>query len=431
VVLALHSLHFRVHTRVLLTLLVACAVTSALWANTSARQLLGEAAAAQEAGQLALAREKIEAARALRPDYPRIHLQLARLNASAGDRAAALAALSTLADYGLSLDLGRDRAFASLANHPQWDALVRRFVANGAPQGSPRVDVTLPARTGIIETAVRDSHGRWFLADVRNRCIWIRETDGTLREFSAANDNLLGVFSLALDEPRGLLWAGVSATPAMRDFDAATPYRARLVAYSLVNGACVRSLPLPESNRAAILGSMVLSADGTLYATDSAAPIIWRLSADEPIAERWCENAAFGSLQGLTLSTDQNALYVADYGNGVWRVDISSKQPRLLIAPAGSTLFGIDDLHLANQALYAVQNGVTPQRILRVELDAAGEPHRAHVLISGHDSASDLTGGFIEDDRYHFIGNSGWALFDSPASTAPTPRDVQVLSVPL
>lgn len=37
VLFATHSLHFRVHTRVLLTLLVACAVTMALWAEPPMR----------------------------------------------------------------------------------------------------------------------------------------------------------------------------------------------------------------------------------------------------------------------------------------------------------------------------------------------------------------------------------------------------------
>jgi len=39
VLLATHSIHFRVHTRVLLTLLVACAVATALWAQAPAHDL--------------------------------------------------------------------------------------------------------------------------------------------------------------------------------------------------------------------------------------------------------------------------------------------------------------------------------------------------------------------------------------------------------
>lgn len=429
-VLALHSLHFRVHTRVLLTLLVACAVTSALWAESTPRQLLSEAATAQAAGQFALAREKLEAARALRPDYPRIHLQLARIHALAGESAAAFAELETLATYGLALDLGRDRSLAALTADPRWDALLRRFAANNAPQGQPRAEVVLPARTGIIEAAVRDAKGRWFFADVRNRCIWVRETDGALREFSAGGDDLLGVFSLALDETRGLLWAGVSAAPEMKNFDASAIYRPRLVAYALADGACVHSLPLPESHRSAILGSIALSADGSLYATDSAAPIIWRAQVGATEVERWLEDAAFASLQGLAFSADQRALFVADYGNGIWHIDTASKQPRLLVAPAGSTLSGIDDLRFAQGALYAVQNGLAPQRLLRIELDADGAPHRTSVLLSGHAAASDLAGGSISDGRYHVIGNSGWSLFSSSAAE-PAPRDIAVLSVSL
>lgn len=42
VLFATHSLHFRVHTRVLLTLLVACAVTAALWADSPRQPALAE-----------------------------------------------------------------------------------------------------------------------------------------------------------------------------------------------------------------------------------------------------------------------------------------------------------------------------------------------------------------------------------------------------
>jgi hypothetical protein len=72
VLFATHSLHFRVHTRVLLTLLVACAVTMALWAEPPTRALFREAAEAQKAGQLEVELEKLEAVRTVRPDFPRL-----------------------------------------------------------------------------------------------------------------------------------------------------------------------------------------------------------------------------------------------------------------------------------------------------------------------------------------------------------------------
>ncbi len=430
VLFATHSLHFRVHTRVLLTLLVACAVTAALWAQPPTRELLREAATAQKAGQLDVAITKLEAARVLRPDYPRILVALARAHVAAGHTEAALAALDAVASFGLAFEAANDPALASLSTTPAWTGLLAKFTTNAAPRGEPHLALTLPARDGIIESAVADSHGRWFFADVRNRCIWTRGADGTLREFSNARDGLFGVFSLALDEKRGRLWAGVSALPEMKDFNAADKGAAFLAEYDLATGALVRKVALPASGDAHVLGSLVLAGDGSIFATDSGAPVIWRLAPGATAVEAWLEHDEFLSLQGLAFSADGRALYVADYANGIWRLDVATKTPRLLRAPALTTLFGIDDLRCTGRSLVAVQNGTAPLRVLRVDLDDAGEARAASVLISGHPRLDDLAGGWLHDGRYFVVGNAGWALFNSPAAR-PAPRDVSIFAVNL
>lgn len=430
VLVATHSLHFRVHTRVLLTLLVACAVTMALWAEPPTRQLFRDAAAAQKAGQLDLALEKLEAARALRPDYPRLLLEIARVNAAVPHEAAALAALENLARIGFAFDPAKDPALAPLASATAWPEIVVRFAKNAEPHGRAELALTLPARDGIVETAVADSRGRWFFADVRNRCIWLREADGTIREFASARDGLLGVFSLALDEAHGRLWAGVSALPEMKNFTAADKGAAFLAEYDLATGACVRTLPLPSSERPHVLGSLALAEDGGMFATDSAAPVIWRVAPGASRLEAWLESDRFVSLQGLAFSADGRSLYVADYANGVWRIDVASKTPRLLRAPADATFFGIDDLRCTGRALIAVQNGVAPYRVLRIDLDDAGEARAAAVLAGAQPQLDDLAGGWLHDGRYYVVGNAGWNLFASPGA-APAPRDVLVFSVTL
>lgn len=430
VLFATHSLHFRVHTRVLLTLLVACAVTMALWAEPPQRALLREAAAAQKAGQLDRALEKLEAARALRPDYPRLLLEIARVNAAAGHADAACAALENLARIGFAFDPAKDPVLAPLASAPAWSTLVARFDANAAPQGRADLALTLPARDGIVETAVVDSRDRWFFADVRNRCIWKRDADGALREFSHPSDGLLGVFSLAVDEKRGRLWAGVSATPETKKFTLAERSRAFLAEYDLATGAFVRAVTLPATDRPHVLGSLALAGDGSVFATDSAAPVIWRFAPEAASAEAWLESDQFASLQGIAFSADRSALYVADYANGVWRIDVASRTPRLLRAPADTTLFGIDDLRCSGRALVAVQNGIAPLRILRIELDDTGEARSATVLAAAQPRLDDLAGGWLHNGRYYVVGNAGWSLFESPGAM-PAPRDVFVFSVTL
>ncbi|WP_415907372.1 hypothetical protein [Oleiharenicola sp. Vm1] len=427
---ATHSLHFRVHTRVLLTLLVACAVTMALWAEPPVHPLLREAAAAQKAGQFELALAKLEAARALRPDYPRLLLELARVNAAARHPDAACAALDQLARLGVAFAPAKDPALAALASAPAWAPLAARFAANAVPQGRADLALTLPTQDGIIETALADSHGRWFFADVRHRCIWTREADGSLRKFSHDRDGLLGVFSLALDESHARLWAGVAATPEMQGYAEADRGRAFLAEYDLTAGALVRTVALPADQRPHVLGSLTLAADGGLFATDSAAPVIWHVAPGATQAEAWLENDQFASLQGLAFSADGRALYVADYANGVWRIDVASKTPRLLRAPADTTLFGLDDLRGAGRALVAVQNGIAPARVLRIDLDAAGDARAVTVLAAALPRFTDLSGGWLRAGRYEVVGDAGWNLFSTPTA-APAPRDVPILSVPL
>lgn len=429
--LAHHSLRFRVHTRVLLTLLVALAVTGILWAGEDPHTLLREAAAASQAGDPALALTKLEAARAARPDYPRVRSLLARAYVAAGQPAQAVAELHALADFGLSFSLANDPALAGLSSHADWPAVAERLARNAAPQGRGAVTCVLPDRDGIVESVALAPDGRWLFGDVRNRCIWQRETDGSLSLFAAADAaNRPGVFALAVDARAGVLWVGLSAMKEMRGYTDADRGRASLAQFDLSSGRLLREFPLPADGREHVLGSLALASDGSVFATDSASPAIWRLAAGSATPERWLEHAAFRSLQGLAFSADASALYVADYGNGLWRIDVPSRSPRLLDAPAGTTLFAIDDLQRHGRDLIAVQNGFAPHRVVRLALDERGEPRTVTVLESGHPALTDAGTGTVADGAYVFVANSGWELFPSPES-APAPRAVTILRTPL
>lgn len=68
VLLAFHSFHYRVHTRVFLTLLVLFAVTTLALAEPPPRELVQAAVAALRADDLGAARTSLERARQLAPD---------------------------------------------------------------------------------------------------------------------------------------------------------------------------------------------------------------------------------------------------------------------------------------------------------------------------------------------------------------------------
>ncbi len=432
VLLATHSLHFRVHTRVLITLLLVLAVTVAAIAGPEHRKLLTEAAAAQQAGDSAQFIAKLEAARTLRPDYPHVLLNLARGYAATGRADDALAQLRTLAGMGLALNVAADPAFVTLRDTPSFTELTAAFAANARPAAARDEAAWAVADvTGIIESvAIHPETLESFFGDVRNRCIWYRDVSGphgVLKKFSADGDGLDGVFALKIDAARGTLWASCSALPAMAGYAESDKGRAFLAEYDLATRKLRGKHALPADDRRHVLGDFVLAADGTVYATDSASPVIWRLAPGGTRLERWLEHDDFVSLQGIAVSADGRTLHVADHANGLWHIDTATRTPGLLRAPAGSTLFGVDGLYPVPGGLVAVQNGVNPQRILRLDLDAAGAVTRVKVLLAGHAAMDDAALGQVVNGRLQFVANSDWALFEPPCA-APAPRNVVILS---
>jgi len=325
---------------------------------------------------------------------------------------------------GLSYAIDQDPSLAALQPQAGFAALVRRFAANAGPQGAGRVAFHLPDRAGIIEGLARDAAGHWFFGDVRERCVWRLDPAGRLERF-AADPSLLGVFGLKVDDAHRALWAGTAAVPEMRGAGPESKGRAALVEFDLADGRVRHSAAVPADGREHVLGDVLLAPDGSVFASDSLAPVIWRLPRGGDRLQRWLESDDFVSLQGLALAPDGHDLIVADYANGLWRISLADQSHALLRPPTGATLFGIDGLYAVAGGLVAVQNGVAPQRIVRLRLDAAGQPAALTVVEAGHEAMNDVSLGAVAGDQFHFIGNSGWSLYEQPGAT-PAPRAVTV-----
>ncbi len=417
----------------MLTLAVAvfCFFCIALHAEPRHRELLSEATAAGKAGNFALAIQKLEASRALRPDYPRVVLNLARSYAAANQTEAALATLRSLVDMGLTIAIDQDPGLAAVRGAPEFASLVRDFAANGTARGPGATVLKLPGMTGITEgLAYRAVTGEWFFSDVRNRTVWRRDAVGAITRYSGETDALLGTFDLKVDEPRKLLWVSTSMLDEAAGYTAADKGRAELVAYDLTTGKLARRVALPVSPKGRALGSLVVAADGTVYATDSVTPAVWRIAAGAEVAEEFVAHPDFVSLQGLDFSADGRALLVADYGNGLWRVNLADRTAALLPPPADTTLFGIDGLAAVPGGLIAVQNGIAPLRVIRIHLGPGDRPDAVTVLEAGHSAMTDPTLGTVVNGAFVFIGNAGWELFAAPGAR-PAARDVLILSTPL
>ena len=79
-----------------------------------------------------------------------------------------------------------------------------------------------------------------------------------------------------------------------------------------------------------LLGDLTITRNGDVYASDSRAPIVWKLRAGGDTLERFVESPLLLNAQGLTFTPDEKTLYLADYSRGMLKIDPSSRSVRLL-----------------------------------------------------------------------------------------------------
>lgn len=300
-----------------------------------------------------------------------------------------------------------------------------------APAPGPRADAAfiLPQMTGLVEgIAFRPKTGAYYFGDVHLRCVWLRAADGTVTRFTAPDDRLLGIFRVAVDESRGALWASMGAIDQMQGVTPARKGAGGLAELDLATGQVRRVIAAPADGTPHLLGDFVQLADGTIYATDTTSPVIWRLAAGGSALEPLV-HGGFRSLQGITLSGDGRGLFVTDYPVGVLYVDIATKAIRPLVPPAGTDLRGLDTLlRTPAGALVAINNATARQRVLRLTIDGGATAITKVDILAADPAMADATLGTFAGDAFVFIGDGGWGRFE-PGKVDASPRSVPVLRV--
>lgn len=401
-------------------------------------RLAREATAAAEAGDQAGYLAKMEAAVALRPDFPRMLVNLAAAQLALERPDDAVATLDRLAALGLSSPVEKTEEFAALRPRKDFQAVVKKLAANLHPKGSGEIAFSLRGVTGLIEgIAWREKTGQFFFGDVNGRAVWVREgKEGALRRFTPEGDELLGVFGLAVDEESGALWAATSAVAAMRDFTSDQDGTAALAEIDLASGAVRRVIPVVRragDQQSHVLGDLAIATDGSVFIPDSGGTTLWRLAPGGTALESFVESPEFLSLQGIVLLSADVAV-VADHANGLLRIDLAGRRVRRLESPPDTSLIGLDGLALAPDGrVFAIQNGLRPNRVLRIELEGLAESVAAvTVLESGHITmAAPSLGCIAADGDFYYVGNAGWTRFEDTDGRPSAPRSVPIFRTKL
>lgn len=385
------------------------------------RRLRSEGVAAANADDLATADNRLAQADALIPNHPGMMLMRARLAAQGPNPADGLAHLRRYADAGLVVDPSRDPALSQLAGTPGYDEAVARIAVNRQPVGADRLSVVASLPAGLlVESVVRDeAHGRWLVSTIAERTILAVADDGSVTPWLAEIPQTGGLLGLTADPARGWLWAASAPLPpALHAAQGELP-RAALLRIELETGRINAWFEAPTGDGHAF-GDVALGPDGTAYVADASGAIFRVRPVMEATLETVAAAGAVAAPQGMVVTPDGKALIVADYSSGLLRIDLATGVLVRLAAPADASLIGVDGLASDGRGIYALQNGVAPQRVLKLTLDVNwSRIDVVEVMAANLPEIDEPTTGLVHEGGLVFVSRSQWSDFDDDGALKP------------
>lgn len=391
------------HLALATTLSCCTAALAAAQETPSYEESMQAARAAFGAGDWIALGTHLDAAQTQRPYSLYVTRNRILARALAGQTQDALDLAGDLAARGLTMDFTGHEALETLAASPGFEAIGARFAANATPRGDAELVLELE-EPGLLPEAIAPAGDGYCIGSVRTGKILLVDGAGVARTVATAPG---GVFDL---EVRGdTAWAAVNSHAPYVDADAA-PSTASVIVYDLATSSVSREVRVGEPD--ALLGDLELSGDHTVYASDSATPRLFRLGPDAESFEVFATDPRFANLQGIALDEARGLLFVADYLTGLFVVELRTAQVRALASATGAHLGGIDGLLRHGDALIGIQNGTTPQRIVRIRLDAgATRVVGFDVLQQGLAQWNEPTHGAVIGSELHYLATSNWPAY--------------------
>lgn len=378
----------------------------------------------------------VKQALAVKPQHPTALYYYARAQALTGNKTGAITTLNKLLSTGLILPVAADQSFQSLAARSDFKRLLKKLTENSQPITNGQEALHLAEKDLITEGIAYDSQTETFyISSVHKRKIVSVDKQGVVSDFATVtNDGLWGVFGMQVDVQRRFLWVCSSVVPEMEGFHSYEDGFAGVFQYDLTTKKLLNKYTLSNMPQKHVFGELTLNSEGDVFITDSVAPIIYTISHNTNKLEPFLEYPGFGSLQGLTFSPDQQRLFVSDYANGIFVVDIKSKQVTKLTQPANIYLIGIDGIYFYQNSLVVVQNGINPNRIMRLYLNKQQNGITKQIVLEANSSKmSDPTLGMVRDGNFYFIANGQWDKFNQDGQILPLDKfeEPKVLKIEL
>ena len=358
----------------------------------------------------------------LRPNHPRLLYNLAAAYSLNNDKVNALAELRKLVYMKLYYQPEKDSDFVSLWEDSRFKHIIDGFAVNLFHTGTSTTAFTFPEKDLITESVAYDSlKDKFYLSSVYRRKIVTVDINGKTGTFkNEGEDGLWSVFGIKIDSQRRILWACTGAIEQTDIYSKNDLGKTAVFKYNIDSKKLVRKYELDNKFNGHLFGDLTLSPNGDVFISDSKYNAIYKIDAGSDSLKIFARPGRFISLQGLDLSPDNKTLFFADYALGLFKLNLETNAIEEIQPPQNFTALGIDGLYFYRNSLIATQNGVNPQRVVRIYLNNNMDSITVYnILESNNPYFDEITLGLQKANDFYYIPNGQWGSFDEKGNIFP------------
>ncbi len=369
----------------------------------------GEAITAFRAGDLATALEGMKRALVDRPTNTALLSNALFLAAETGNTDDATDFANRFVALGLVPGAGIQAKMQEKLPAETWQHFSEKFKALIQPKGVAEKILSVPTDHRLVEGVATNGKGIFFLSTVVSNTILTADPTGEISILTDGKDHAIGsFFGIAYNQQEHALYATygrVDQTYNMPKGEGQTG----VLSINPDTGGITGDWTLSGGTEGQQIADVAISPDGAVYVTESQSGAIYKINGEN--LSKLNTDKQFRSPQGMAF-LENGVMLMADYGRGLWRINTTTLETDLLSMPSTISLIGIDGLFAHKGRLIAIQNGVTPQRVIEIELDGAREAViGVRVLAQSLTDFDEPTLGASTSDGLVFVASSQWPKY--------------------
>ncbi|MEO9485365.1 MAG: hypothetical protein ABJG47_18040 [Ekhidna sp.] len=382
------------------------------------REIYQEGIKAYEDKNYELFKEKMLTIDTLRPNYPAVVYNLASSYALTDQKELSLKVLEKYILMDATQDFTKDEDFNAILELPGFIQIQKK-----QKELTKKIEVKKAYEYPVLSAhpeaiAYSENKDMFFIGGVKDGNIWKVEEGKEPEIWAESPKKSWSVMGLEVSKDNEFLWACTSVMSFFEDYDQNEDGFASVLKYNLKNGELLETFALPGGHN---FGDLISDDNGNIYISDGSANKIYWVQSKVNKLEVYLDlsNTVF-NLQGLSLSKDQQSLYLSDYIDGIYKINLATKEAIKLKVEANEILLkGIDGLYYDNGTLIGLHNGTNPNRIVRYQLSENESSIVSKEVLAQGGTLGEPTQGVWRAKKFYFIVNSPWGSYDGDGNFNP------------